>query len=252
MKMRIFGGLAVFVALLLVFTVYVNHAARASDHQDSPVTVNRPGADITDPYIFPAPDNPNNVVIAMDVHPLIPQGQGMSTYFDPGVLYQMNFDGVDENAATPASHISQTFIIQFVAGAPGSNQPIMVFGPGHPTVTGNQTVLMPAGGQGTINQTFTVGHMKIFAGAREEPFFFDLAQFYKILPDRNMGSTAPSCLPKLGNNTCPQGFNNPGSDFFKGFNVLTFVVEMPRADLIAGCGGSKIAYWVTTDTQGGH
>lgn len=252
MKLRILGGLAVCATFLLAFTLYVNHAARASDHQDSPVTVSRPGADITDPYIFPAPDNPNNVVMVMNVHPLIPSGQGMTTYFDPGVVYQMNFDGVDENSITPASHITQSFVIQFVAGSPGSNQSIMVFGPGHPTLTGNQTSLLSSGGQGTINQAFTVGHMKVFAGTREDPFFFDLAQFYKILPDRDMGSTAQSCLPILGNDTCPQGFNNPGTDFLKGYNVLTFVVEMPRADLIAGCGGSKIAYWVTTNTQGGH
>ena len=251
MKMRIFGGLAVFAALLLAFTLYVNHGARASDHQDSPVTVNRPGADITDPYIFPAPDNPNNVVISMDVHPLIPPGQAMSTYFDPGVVYQMNFDGADENIMTPSTHITQSYVIQFAAGAPGANQQITVYGPGHPTLTGTQTQLLETGGQGTINKTFTVGDMKIFAGAREEPFFFDLAQFFKILPDRKGGSDAPSCLPKLGNDTCPQGFNNPGTDFFTGYNVLALIVEMPRADLIAGCGGPKIAYWVTTHTQSG-
>ena len=73
------------------------------------------------------------------------------------------------------------------------------------------------------------GSIQVFAGAREDPFFFDLAQFLKILPDRNGGSTAQSCLPVLGNNTCPTGFNNPGSDTLKGFNVLSIiVVELPR------------------------
>lgn len=251
MKQRVFTGLAATVALLLGFALYTGHITRASDHQDSPVTVGRPGADITDPYIFPAPDNPSNVVIAMNVHPLIPSGQGLTTFFDPGVIYQMNFDGVSENAVTPSTHITQSFIIQFVAGQPGSNQSITVYGPGHPTVTGSQTALIGMTGQGQINQTFTAGHMKIFAGAREDSFFFDLGQFLKILPDRDMGNRAASCLPKLGNNSCPQGFNNPGSDYLKGFNVLSFIVEMPRADLVAGCGGSKIAFWVTTHTSKG-
>lgn len=251
MRLRIFGSLAVFVALLLAVGLYAGRGALASDHQDSPVTVNRPGADITDPYIFPAPDNPNNVVIAMDVHPLIPSGQGMSTYFDPGVVYQMNFDGTDENATTPATNITQTYVIQFAAGTPGSNQTIVVYGPGHPSVTGSQTQLLSTAGTGTINKAFTVGDMTIFAGAREDPFFFDLAQFYKILPDRDMGSSAQSCLPKIGSGTCPQGFNNPGTDFLKGYNVLSLIIEMPRAELIAGCGGSKIAYWVTTNTVSG-
>lgn len=251
MKTRILGGLAVLVALVFALGLYMNFAAKASDHQDSPVTVARPGADITDPYIFPAPDNPKNVVIVMNVHPLIPSGQGLSTFFDPGVIYQMNFDGEDENTNTPSNSIQQSFIIQMVAGTPGTNQPIYINGPGHPISLGNQSQLIPMTGQGTINKPFTVGDMQVFAGAREDSFFFDLAQFFKILPDRDMGSTAQSCLPGLGNGTCPQGFNKPGQDFLKGFNVLSIVIELPRADLIAGCDGPKIAYWVTTYTASG-
>lgn len=252
MRIRSLGILAVLASLVLTLTLYVSHGASASDHQDSPVTVARPGADITDPYIFPAPDNSKNVVMVMNVHPLIPSGQGLSTFFDPGVVYQMNFDGVDENLGKPPSKaISQTFVIQFVAGQPGTNQQMFVYGPAHPAVTGNQTQLVKLSGQGTINSPFTAGDMKVFAGAREDSFFFDLAQFYKILPDRDMGNPAASCLPKIGNGTCPQGFNTPGSDFLKGFDVLSIVVEMPRSDLIAGCGGSKIAYWVTTNTSTG-
>jgi len=243
MKSRIFGVLAVFAALVVAYGLYAGFGARASDHQDSPVTIGRPGADITDPYIFPAPDNPRNVVMVMNVHPFIPAGQGLSTFFDPGVVYQMNF--------APPGDLGQPFVIQFVGGTPGSNQPVFVYGPNHPAITGNQTQLVPLSGQGTINAPFTVGHMRVFAGAREDSFFFDLDQFLKILPDRNAGSAAASCLPKIGNNTCPQGFNNPGVDYLKGMNVLSFVVEMPRADLIAGCGGDQIAYWDTTNTSSG-
>jgi hypothetical protein len=249
MKPRIFTGLAVIAALILGFALYANHDGRASDHQDSPVTAGRPGADITDPYIFPAPDNPGNVVIVMNVHPLIPSGQGLSTFFDPGVVYQMNFDGV--NPASPSSNITQSFVIQFVAGTPGADQPIFVYGPAKPAMSGNTTQLVPQSGHGTINSSFTAGHMKVFAGAREDPFFFDLAQFLKILPDRNAGNSSPSCLPKIGSGTCPQGFNNPGGDTLKGFNVLSLVVEMPRTDLMAGIGGSTLAFWVTTHTSSG-
>jgi hypothetical protein len=251
MRTRLFGALTVIVALVAAISLYVSHPARSSDHQDSPVTIGRPGADITDPYIFPAPDDPNNVVMVMNVHPLIPSGQGPSTFFDPGVLYQMNFDGVNENASLPSKSISQTFVIQFAAGQPGPNQQIQIFGPGRPATTGSEATLLTPTGSGQINTPFTVGHMKVFAGAREDPFFFDLAQFLKILPDRNAGSTAPSCLPKLGDGTCPQGFNNPGSDALYHLNVLSLVVEMPRADLIAGCGGPRIAFWTTTYTASG-
>ncbi len=254
MKIRFFGGLAVMIAFVMALALYANQPVRGSDHQDSPATLARPGADITDPYIFPSPTNPNNVVVVMDVHPLIPTGQGSSTYLDPGVIYQMNFDGADENAKTPSTSITNFQVMQFVAGPPGPNQPIYFYGPARPSVTGNQAQLVALSGQGTLNKSFDIGQMHVFAGAREEPFFFDLAQFLKILPDRNAGSTAPSCLPKLGNGSCPGGFvnpNDPNSDTLKGYNVLSLVVELPRSVLIAGCNGPKIAYWVTTHTSNG-
>ena len=55
--------------------------------------------------------------------------------------------------------------------------------------------------------------MKFFAGPRDDPFFFDLGQFKAIL-----GGTA-------------SGFNNPGTDTFAGTNVLSLVVEVPKAML---------------------
>jgi len=252
MKQRLLGAAAALAVALTAIVAYAVHPVRASDHQDSPVTIARPGADITDPYIFPSPTNPNDVVIVMNVHPLIPSGQGASTYFDSGVVYQMNFDTTSENGSTfPAQSITRNEVIQFTFGQAGANQSVTVYGPAAAPTTGAVTRLVAQTGNGTINMPFTAGSMQVFAGAREDPFFFDLAQFLKILPDRNQGSTAPSCLPKLGNGTCPQGFNNPGSDTLKGFNVLSMVVELPRSTLQAG-GGPKIAYWTSTHTVNGQ
>ncbi len=255
---RILGSILSVGMLIAVVFLYSNYAARSSDHQDSPATIAHPGADITDPYIFPSPSNPNNVVLVMNVHPLIPMGQGLSTYFDPGVLYQMKFDTTSENGATLAQSPVENLVIQFQAGAPGASQPIFVNGPAKPTTTGaTRNTAVGFTGQGVINAPFTLanGQIQVFAGAREDPFFFDLAQFLKILPDRNAGSTAPSCLPsKLGgNDTCPQGFNPAGvaSDTLKGFNVLSFVIELPRSMLTINGGGPKIAYWTTTSTASG-
>ncbi len=72
---------AVFLASAGV--LYVLHGASASDHQDSPLTVARPGADITDVYVFPAND-PSKVVLAMNVWPLIPPGLGDDDVLRPG------------------------------------------------------------------------------------------------------------------------------------------------------------------------
>jgi len=255
MKTRLYGTLAVTVALVAAIGLYVLNPLRASDHQDSPATIARPGADITDPYIFPAPRG-GGVVVVMNVHPLIPSGQGLSTFFDPGVVYQMNFDTTSENIGKFPSHtITRDRVIQFTFGSPGKDQKVLVHGLAAAPTTGTETTLVPVTGSGTINQAFTVGSMHVFAGVRQDPFFFDLAQFLKILPDRNAGNPShlPSCLPQPlgGNNTCPQGFNNPGNDTLRGFNVLSMVVELPRS-MLKSSAGSKIAYWVSTHTSTGH
>lgn len=247
------GGAVGLAALIAAAALYSVHPSRASDHQDSPATIARPGADITDPYIFPSPTNPNNVVIVMNVHPLIPAGQGSSTFFDQQVVYQMNFDTKSENSSTPSASVTRNEVIQFTFGTPGPNQSVTVYGPAAAPTTDSTTTLVSQTGTGAINAPFTAGGMQVFTGAREDPFFFDLAQFLKILPDRNSGSMAQSCLPSPlgGNNTCPQGFNNPGSDTLKGYNVLSLVVELPRTQLEAG-GGPKIAYWTSTHTSSGQ
>jgi hypothetical protein len=253
MNTRFAGGAAIAAVLVAAAALYAVHPLRASDHQDSPVTIARPGADITDPYIFPSPNNPNNVVVVMNVHPLIPTGQGLSTFFDPQVVYQMNFDTKSENAQTPSPTITRNEVIQFTFGTPGPTQSVTVYGPAAAPTTDSTTTLVASTGSGTINAPFTAGQMQVFAGAREDSFFFDLAQFLKILPDRNGGSTAQSCLPSPlgGNNGCPQGFNNPGSDTLKGFNALSIVVELPRS-VLAGGNGPKIAYWASTHTSSGQ
>ena len=58
--------------------------------------------------------------------------------------------------------------------------------------------------------------IKVFAGPRDDPFFFDLNQFKAII-----GGTATS-------------FNNPGTDAFAGTNVLSIVVEVPNPCLEQG------------------
>lgn len=256
MNKRLFGGLAAVLAIAILaaaVSLYAVRPTRASDHQDSPVTLGRPGADITDPYIFPSPTNKNNVVVVMNVHPLIPAGA--SAYFSHGVVYQMNFDTSSENTKTPSPTITRDLVVQFTVNNDSAGQRVQVYGPGPAPSTGNTTQLIQKTGDGPINQPFTAGKMKVFAGEREESFFFDLSRFYMILPNRDKGRMARSCLPNNlgGKDTCPEGFRPPGQaqDFFTNYNVLSIVAEMPRSMLANGHGG-KIAYWSTTNTQSGH
>jgi len=207
-----FGGAAAAAVALLAgaLTLYGSHASRGSDHLDSPTTAARPGADITDVYGFPAPDNDSNVVLVMDVHPLIPAGQGQSTFFDPGVMYQLKIDNTGD-------HVEDQ-VIQFKAQGTGAEQKIDVYGPAKSSQTGTTSTWVAKSGSAAYDKTAMLDDgMKIFAGPRKDPFFFDLAQFFKIIPDR--AGHAPGVMGPAPTAT---GFNNPGVDFLSSnkFNVL--------------------------------
>jgi hypothetical protein len=97
---------------------------------------------------------------------------------------------------------------------------------------------------GAVNQVLgSPSGIQVFAGAREEPFFIDLEQFFRILPDRKPSTGTLSALP----DTATAGSFRSATaavDFTKGFNVLSIVVELPTAMLTAG-GSAKLGIWGT-------
>lgn len=221
--------------LAISVSAFTVRGSVASDHQDAPLTVSRPGADITDVYVFPDPHDASKVVLAMDVWPLIPTGMGTSKSFDPGVLYQLKIGTGDD--------YKEDYVIQFKATGVGSAQTIAVVGPTRPTETGIKSTIAGPGDPVAYNTTAMLrSGVRAFAGPREDPFFFDLAQFYAIQPDRNFANQ-PSVPPALAG--C---FRSPGNDFLAGFNVLSLVVDVPRAmlpDVRTGKPGI-IHVWATT------
>ena len=226
------------VAVLSVACImYVAPRAFASDHQDSPLTVARPGADITDVYVFPAND-PSKVVLAMDVWPLIPPGLGTQTYFDPGVLYQLKI-GLQSDA-------TEDLVLQFKADGVGANQRLTLYGPARPAAVGTRTSIVTGSRTGDIpyNTTASLGNgIMAFAGPREDPFYFDLTQFYRIQPDRNFANQ-PN--PPPGSARC---FRKDGKDFLAGYSVLSLVVELPRRLLADGGQLGRINVWATTSLK---
>ncbi len=232
-------ALACASSLATAGVLYVTHDANASDHQDSPLTVSRPGADITDVYVFPAND-PAKVVLAMDVWPLIPPGLGSTTYFDPGVLYQLKV-GLGSDA-------TEDLVLQFKAGAPGANQAVTLYGPARPAAAGTRTSIVTAARTGDIpyGRTADLGRgITAFAGPREDPFYFDLTQFYRIQPDRNFANQ-PN--PPANSARC---FRKDGKDFLAGYDVLSLVVELPRTMLANGGVPGRINVWATTSLKEG-
>ena len=229
-------ALAAGAALCLAVSIAAtSEPALASDHQDTLYLADsRPGADITDVFIFPAAD-PAKVVLAMDVHPLIPSGQGMNASFDPGVMYQFHI-------AHGAKNYVQDQVIQFKASGTGADQTITMYGPAAPGTTGTTSHWVAPLGMADYNRRTPLNDgVMMFAGPRQDPFYFDLTQFFKILPDRNF-KNQPN--PPAATAMC---FRKPGIDFLAPFNVLALVVEVPRKLLADRNGKLGIVHvWATT------
>ena len=215
--------------------------AVGSDHADTFESAGRPGIDLSDLHIFPGQDA-NNIVFSMSVHPLIPAGQSAKFSFDPNVLYQFKIDTTGDNV--------EDLVIQARFQGTGANQKVFIAGPVKPSRVGTVTQFQtPYSKTGVINKVFTpVAGMKVYAGAREDPFFIDLVQLGNILPDR-LTPTGLTKAPADGPNTPhATSWRKPGEaqDFLKDFNVLAIVVEMPKSML--GSGTKKIGVWETTST----
>ncbi len=217
------------VAVVLGAIGVAANFAIASDHADTVEVVANPATDLSDVFIFPSEENSDNVVFAMMVRPLIPAGQSASARFDPNVLYQfkldLNEDGIEDR------------VIQVAFEGDGQDQTVKIAGPFAPASTGTTNVAANFNGTtGTTGTPFNLPNgIRIFAGPREDPFFFDLEQFFTILPDRGVpsGLTQPPANP---NQPMATTWRAPGQavDFLSngGFNVLAIVVEVPRSMVI--------------------
>jgi hypothetical protein len=256
---RSIGGLLAIVALVVTAVVYDVRVVRGSDHQDSPTVLARPAADITDVYVYPDPNDATRVVFQMDVDPLLTPGAATTgAALDPAVLYQFKI------AHGAQAGQAEDTVIQVLASGAGPTQTISLYGPVAPTLKGTNSA--PTGTPITFafNSAATLSNgVQAFVGPRADPFFFDLGQFFKIIPDRNYANQPnPPAATASGFRGFTAAFNTTNSTACdttpavdtvssNSFNVLAIVVEMPKAMLTAGGQSSLINVWATTSTQAG-
>jgi Domain of unknown function (DUF4331) len=222
MKKKLLMGLAC-GALLVGGIVY------AADHIDAP-SVTGPSStslatDITDVYAFQSPSDNSKMVLVANVRGLMSPAASASATFGNNVLYEMNIDNTGDNV--------EDLVIQFLV----QNGKARAYGPIAPAATGTTSTIRTNGavtevdvtpyGTNPISATGANG-VKIFAGPRDDPFFFDLTRFKEILAGTQMG------------------FRSPGVDAFAGTNVMSLIAEVPKALLGSG---TTINYWVETKTK---
>jgi hypothetical protein len=262
MKLRsgALGGLAAIVALVLTAIVYNLLPVRGSDHQDSPLTFARPAADITDVYVYPA-TNPAFVDLQMNVDTSLSPSSNL-TQLDPGVLYQFKI----AHSAKGGPGGPEDMVIQLLPQNNGANQAINVYGPFTPASTGPVSSAGPLSGTipfttagSAATGTVLANGLRVFVGKRADPFFFDLAQFFMIIPDRDVANQPnPPAATATGFRGFPAGNaagcnSTPSQDFLSTnhANVVSIVIEAPRALIAPNSAKQTIHLWATTSTLTG-
>ncbi|RTY85970.1 DUF4331 domain-containing protein [Flavobacterium sp. RSP49] len=192
----------------------------AADHIDAPATASGGANDITDVYAFQGQDT-NNLVFAVNTQGLLSPNATGAAKFDENTMIEINIDNNGDNV--------EDLVIQAIK----RDDKMYFFGPVAPGTPGTSSTIKTAAASGSVTissygaaaLTAQNNGMKFFAGPRDDPFFFDLGQFKAIL-----ANTAT-------------GFKNPGTDTFAGTNVLSVVVEVPKAML--GTSGT-VNVWAET------
>jgi Domain of unknown function (DUF4331) len=195
----------------------------SADHIDAPAVTNGT-ADITDFYAFQSSENSANMVFAVNLQGLLAPGATAAAAFDENVLIEINIDNDGDNV--------EELVIQLIP----RDGKMYAFGPYAPNAPGLNSTIDDAATRMEVDITAygetakigTSGASKLFAGPRDDPFFFDLGAYQAIL-----GGTAT-------------GFSNPGTDTFAGSNVLSVVVEVPKSTL---GNATSVNAWVETKTK---
>lgn len=195
----------------------------SADHIDAPAVTNG-SSDIADFYAFQSDADNNNMVFAVTLQGLLSPTNTSAATFDENVLVEINIDNDGDNV--------EDLVIQLIP----RDGKMYAFGPYAPGTTGlNSSIdelatrmevdITPYGSNAVIG---TSGNSKLFAGPRDDPFFFDLGAYTDVL---------------AGNAT---GFSNSGTDTFAGTNVLAIVVEVPKSTL---GNNTSVNTWVETKVK---
>ncbi|MBC7691968.1 MAG: DUF4331 family protein [Methylotenera sp.] len=236
-------------ALALAASLGVHRALIASDHDDGSQSTSQNSMNLTDLYAFREDNQTSNaadagnLVLIMDSNGHTPAGQ--QVFFNTGGLYDFHVSRVAAAGVNTAPAGKDDVIVRFEFGEPDQKQQqtitVSAIKDGQTLQsTGGKAVTtsFSASKAGKINQNkLKIGNSEIsvFAGLREDPFFFDVQQFFKV----RAGAAG------LG----PKATFNPPETAVDGFakqNVNSIVLRVP-IDFLQGAAAEPVFdVWETT------
>lgn len=229
------AGFIGFAAVTAVAAIFSANPTLASDHQDTPEVELNSRMDINDVYAFPGASADRIALVLTTSSPIV-GGTAASVSFDPNLLYQIKVDNTNDAI--------EDLVFQVTFQGTGATQQVRVRGPVTPNQTGTMNSLVTAGPEvaGDVNSTLgSATGTQVFAGLRGDPFFIDLEQFFRIIPDRKPATGSLAALPETPS---ASAWRSPGVDFLKGIGTLAIVIELPVAQLTPAT-NKKIGVWAT-------
>ncbi|MBT9585871.1 DUF4331 family protein [bacterium] len=236
----------------------------ASDHDDGETNIKARNLNLTDLYAFRedwqtgvAGDN-GNMIFIMNTNPRsLPRQQ---YFFNTNAIYSFQVSRRSGQNASVTGVADISFDFNF--GTPTNNsQPIFVnirrFSNGQEvsreTLSAGQTTAAapllgntPAPAPVNNAVATSAGALTVFAGLREDPFFFDVDGYFRtrgflatqISPNNARASTANAAL-------VPFSTAATAVDFAKGYNVNAIVMRVPIALLLNGTTDRVFDVWET-------
>lgn len=238
----------VLVAATLIAGLTTVGKLRASDHQDTPEVELSPRFDVNDVYAFPGAAG-RTVLVLGTSSPITPAGTSSFTFGTKDQeLYQIKVDNTGDAI--------EDLVFQLTFTGTAGHQRVSLQGPVKPNSTGTTNTLV--GGKrtlsGPVNQNLgSPAGIQLFAGPRDDPFFIDLEQFFRIVPDRKPVGGPLSLLPSA---PTASSFRPVGQavDYVAGFNDMAIVIELPTSMLVGNnpAHPGRFGVWGTTSRARGN
>ncbi len=242
-KILALGGLVLGIA---ISAVILPQYAKTSDHDDGEVDTKGRNLNLTDLYVFRENDqnsqaSSGDLVFIMNTNPRSVARQ--QYYFSTRARYEFNVSRITNNDATPTGKPDVTLRFEF--GVPNSNgqQEIKVTSlrDGSTSNVAMATTTPIINASKPVVKQVSVGgsNLSVFAGLREDPFFFDVEQYFRV----RAGA--------LGIGTAV-GFRPPSTavDFAKGYNVNAIAVRVPIKFLQGSSTATTFDVWQTISVAG--
>lgn len=218
----------------------------ASDHDDGTTDTKTQNTNLTDLYVFTETSqnssaNDGDLIFIMNTNPRSLPRQ--SYFFNTSARYQFNVTRIDDNDDVPTGKVDAVLRFEFAAPDTNNQQKVTITAirdgrsKSTTTTTGSASVMTTPLDDAPINNEIELDGetLTVFAGLREDPFFFDVERYFQV-----RDSAAQGNLGSIGFRAAGEGV-----DFTAGYNVLSIVVRVPRTFLQSNNDETSFDVWET-------